>query len=165
MSTSLYQTPGTQAAITITLASLATSSSLTAGQASTVVTPSNWADALVSGVIETGTSPTGGEIDVYVWAQQDDTPNYPDSITGTNAAKSFASANVRDAALVLARTIACDTTSNQAYQVKAFSVAALFSGVLPKRWGIWVTHSSGVNLNSTGANHELVVLPYTWTQA
>lgn len=165
MSTSLYQTPGTQAAITITLASLATSSTLVVGRASTVVSSGNWSDALVSGTIMTGTSPTGGEIDVYVWAQQDDTPTYPDSITGTDAGKTFASTNVRDAALVLARTIGMDTTSNQAYQVKAFSVAALFGGVLPKRWGIFVTHSSGVNLNATGGNHELVYLPYTWTQA
>src|SRR4051794_18799983 len=158
---SVYQTPGTQAAITITLASLATSSSLIAGRASTVVTPSNWADALVSGKIATGTSPTGGGIDVYVWGQENDTPTYPDAITGTDAAKSFASANVRDAALRLAWSTACDTTSNQSYEVKAFGVASLFNGILPKRWGIWVVHSSGVNLNSTGGNHELVVLPYT----
>jgi hypothetical protein len=165
MSTSLYQTPGTQAAITITLASLATSATLVVGRASTVVSSGNWSDALVSGKITTGTSPTGGEIDVYVWAQEDDTPTYPDSITGTDAAKTFASTNVRDAALVLARVIGMDTTSNQQYEIKAFSVASLFGGVLPKRWGIFVTHSSGVNLNATGGNHEIVYLPQTWTNA
>lgn len=162
---SVYQTPGTQAAITLTPASLATSSSLIAGRASTVVTSGNWSDVLVSGRIMTGTSPTGGEIDVYVYAQENDTPTYPDSISGTDANKSFASANVRDAAVVLARSMACDTTNNQSYEVKAFSVAALFGGVLPKRWGVWVVHSSGVNLNATGGNHEMVYLPYTNTIA
>lgn len=160
---SIYQTPGTQATITITLASLATSASLIVGRGSTVVSSGNWADALVSGKIETGTSPTGGEIDVYVYAQENDTPTYPDGITGSDAAKTFASANVRDAAIVLARSMACDTTSNQSYEVKAFSVASYFGGVLPKRWGIFVTHSSGVNLNSTGGNHELVYLPTVFT--
>jgi hypothetical protein len=119
---SIYQTSGTQATITLTLASLATSSGLTTGRASTVVASGNWIDALVSGKIMTGTSPTGGEIDVYVWAQENDTPTYPDAITGSDAGKSFASANVRDGAVVLARTIACDTTSNQSYEIKAFSV-------------------------------------------
>jgi hypothetical protein len=46
---SIYYTPGTQATITLTLASLATSSGLTTGRASTVVTSGNWIDALVSG--------------------------------------------------------------------------------------------------------------------
>lgn len=160
---SIYQTPGTQASITITLASLATSASLVVGRASTVVASGNWADALVSGKIMTGTSPTGGEIDVYVYAQENDTPTYPDGITGSDAGKTFASANVRDSAVVLARSMACDTTNNQSYEVKAFSVASLFGGVLPKRWGVFVTHSSGVALNATGGNHEIVYLPYSVT--
>lgn len=158
-----YYTPGTQAAVTITLASLATSSTLLVGRASTVVTSGNWIDAVVSGVITVGTTPTTAtEIRVYVYAQRNDTPTYPDGITGSDAAKTFSTAATRDASLFLAKVLGVDaTTSNEDrdFEFSLFEVC----GFLPKRWGVFVTHSTGVNLNSTGGNHEIVYLPYTQT--
>lgn len=157
-----YLVPGTQASVTITLAGLTSSASLLAGQASTAVTSGNWADAVVSGVITVGTSPASStEIRVYVYAQRNDTPTYPDGITGTDASKTFATAGTRDASLFLAKVLGVDaTTSNEDrdFEFSLFQVC----GFLPKKWGVWVTQSTTVNLNGTGGNHEIVYLPYTW---
>ena len=53
----------------------------------------------------------------------------------------------------LAAVIANDTTSDQVYWVAPFSVAALFGGTMPQRWGLFISHSSAVNSNSTAGNH------------
>lgn len=160
---SSYYTPGTQASITITLASLASSSTLLVGRASTAVTSGNWIDAVVSGVITVGTTPTTNtEIRVYVYAQRNDTPTYPDGITGTDAAKTFATAGTRDASLFLAKRLTVDATTSNEDRDFEFSLVEV-CGFLPKRWGVFVTHSTGVNLNATGSNHEIVYLPYTIT--
>lgn len=146
-------------ALALTLASLASDSTLLAGRASTAVdnTGNNDTDALLSGLITTGTSPTGGAIEVWAWASRKNvtvTPTYPDSITGTDAAKTMTSANVKFSALRLVTSISVDTTSNRGYDFAPASIAALF-GNLPPFWGIFVTHSSGVALNATAGNHEM----------
>lgn len=164
----IYQTPGTQASLTITLASLATSSTLLVGRASTAVTSGNWSDVVVSGHITYGTTPTiGTEGRVYVYAQRNDSayPSYGTggAISGTDAAVTFTSAGIRDNALFLARVMGIDaTTSDNPYSFRPFSLVEV-CGFLPKRWGVFFTHASAVNLNSTGGNHEMVYLPYTWT--
>lgn len=149
----LYGSPAT---ITISPASLATSSSRVAGRESTAVDNSSnrYADALVSGKVTTGTSPTGGQIDVWVYGQHDDTPTYMDVLDGTDSAETFNDENSRNSAMKLAAVVVPDTTSDQTYWIAPFSVAALFGGVLPKRWGLFIAHSTGVNLNATAGNHE-----------
>ena len=170
-----YQVPGTQGTITISLApsgtGLATSSGLVAGRASAAVTSGNWADAVVSGTIMLGTTPTSStEIRVYVYAQRNDTPTYPaygtgGSISGADEAITFSSAAVRDSALFLAQVIGVDaTTSNNPMTVKGFSLFQV-CGFVPKKWGLFVTHSTVAALNGTGSNHEFVYMPYTWGSA
>lgn len=144
------------AALTITLASLASSSTLVAGRESTAVdnTTNKYLDYLLAGKIRAGTSPTDArEIRVYVYGSQNDTPLYPDTIDGTDSDETITSAGVRDAGLKLAAVIATNNTSDRDYFFGPISVAALFGGTLPKFWGVWITHSTGVNLNSTGGNH------------
>lgn len=144
------------ATITISPASLATSSTRVAGRESTAVDNSTnlYLDALVSGKITTGTSPTGGFIDIWVYASHDETPTYMDVLDGTDSAETFNDENSRNSAMKLGAVIAPDTTSDQVYWVAPFSVAALFGGVLPRFWGLFIAHSTGVNLNSTAGNHE-----------
>lgn len=155
-----YHSTTDSADLTITLASLATSSSLLAGRESTVVdnTSNKYLDALVSGQITTGTSPTNNTtIAVYVYAPVDlnsSTFVYPvataTALTGADAAATF-EATQRDQ-LKLGATITVNNTSDRKYSF-VFSVAALFGGVMPLKWGVWVTHSTGVNLNATAGNH------------
>ena len=134
---------------------LASDATLLAGRASTAVdnTTNLDLDHLVSGVIRTGTSPTvSTTIEVWAYAPSSvasGTPTYPDSITGTDANKTMTSANVKQASLAWLATITVDATSNRDYFIKPTSVAALFGGVLPPFWGLFVVHNTGVALNGT----------------
>jgi len=145
------------AALTITLASLATSATLVAGRESTAVdnTTNLYLDYMLAGKITTGTSPTTAkEIRVYVYALVEDA-TYPDVFDGTDSDETVTSTGIRDAALRLAAVIPTTADSDRTYWFGPVSVAALFGGVLPKKWGVFVTHSTGVNLNSTGGNHAI----------
>jgi len=162
VTTTTYSSITDSTAITITLASLATSATQVAGRESTVVdnTSNLFMDAEVSGQITTGTSPTGGTISVYVYAPTkvvSSTFSYPiattTALTAADAAATF-EAEQRNQ-LRLGAVIAPNTTSSRAYSVLPFSVAALFGGVMPLKWGLWVSHNTGVNLHATAANHWL----------
>lgn len=152
---------GASAALTITLASLATSTSRTTGRESTAVTTGDPViDYLIGGKITTGTTPTvGKQIDVWVYASQNDTPDYPGVLDGTDSDETIVSENFRNAALRLAASIIVDNTSDRTYHFAPFSLAALFGGVLPKAWGVFVAHDTAVNLNSTGSNHAIEYTP------
>jgi hypothetical protein len=143
------------ATITISPASLGSSATRVDGRESTAVdnTSNLFLDCLVSGKVTTGTSPTAGkQIDIWVYASEDGT-NYPDVFDGTDSAETVTSENVRNSALRLAATIIIDSTSDRAYYVAPFSIAALYGGTVPRKWGLFITHDTGVNLNSTAGNH------------
>jgi hypothetical protein len=73
---------------------------------------------------------------------------------GTKSAETITSAGVGRGYLKLGAVIDVDaTTSDRPYDVAPFSVAALFGGALPRKVGIFITHNTGVNSNSTGSNH------------
>lgn len=148
-------------ALTITLASLATSSTLLGGRESTAIvnTTNLDLDHLLSGKIRTGTSPTVSKtIEVWVYAPikvASGTPTYPDVLDGTDSDETLTSANVKNSAMRLAHSISVDATSDRDYFIPPTSIAALFGGSLPTHWGVFVTHDTAVNLNATGGNHEL----------
>lgn len=146
-------------AVTIGLHStpLASSSSFTTGRESSVIdnTTNKYVDALLAGQITVGTTPTvNTQINVYVFAPLDDTPTYPDVMDGTDSDETLTSAGVGQGFLKLAAVLSVDsTTSNRSYAFGPVSVAQLFGGVLPPRWGVFVSHNTGVALNSTSGNH------------
>jgi hypothetical protein len=154
-------------AITISLASLATSSSWVAGRESTVVdnTTNCDLDHMVGGTIMTGTSPTVStyiEVWAYAsWKTASGTPSYPDVFDGTDSAETVTSANVKNSCLRMIASITVDSTSDRPYYFGPVSIAQLF-GSMPKFWGVFVTHNTGVNLNSTAGNH---VIEYERIQA
>jgi len=152
--TTTYDSTTDTTALTITLASLATSSSLLVGRESTAISNvSNlYVDALVSGQITTGTSPTAGTIEVWAYGiikHVASTPTYPSPVTGTDAAITFvAETKLRQ----LIAAIPTNATSNTAYSIPPTSIASLF-GVLPIKWGVAVIHNTAVNLHATAGNH------------
>ena len=156
-----YSSTTDTTAITITLASLPTSSTMVAGRESTVVdnTTNKYLDYLVRGQITTGTSPTTGKtVAVYVYAPlkvASSTATYPKAgstaLTGADAAATF-DAEQRSGALIFAGAASINSTSDRAYSF-AFSIASLFGGFVPLKWGLWVTHDTGQNLNATAGNH------------
>jgi len=156
--TTTYNSTTDTTALTITLASLATSSTLLVGRESTAISNASdlYLDALVSGQIMTGTSPTAGQIEVYVYGYTkivSSTPTYPNPCTGSDAAITLtAETKMR---LYLADSMTTNATSNVAYGIKPFGVAQFFGNILPARWGIVVVHNTAVNLNSTSTNHYI----------
>jgi hypothetical protein len=154
---------GAATAFTMTsMTSLATSATWIAGAESTAVITANPAvDYLVACKITTGTTPVVNTvINVYIYAAQDgDAPTYPDVFDGTDSTESIATTYVRDAVVRYAASVVVDATSNITYWIAPFSVAALYGGVLPKRWGMFVAHNTGVNLHATGSNHILTYTP------
>ena len=143
--------------LTITLASLATDANLLTGRESTVVDNSSnlYLDYLISDKITTGTSPTTAKcIEVWAYAAQNDTPLYPDVFDGTDSAETITNIEIKQVALRLVAVMTTTSTSNIAYYFPPTSIAQLF-GQVPKKWGIFVTHNTGVNLNATGGNHVI----------
>jgi hypothetical protein len=154
---------GSSSELTCTLASLATSATFVAGRESTAVdnTSNKYLDYLLGGRITVGTTPTvNTQIQVWVYANVDDTPTYPDVFDGTDSAETVTSEGIRDGCLKLAATMFVDTTtSDRVYWFGPVSVAALFGGDIPKFFGVFVVHNTGVNFNATGGNHVLSITP------
>ena len=148
--------------ITIGLAStpLASSATFVIGRESSQIdnTTDKYDDAIVEGKVAVGTTPTANtEIQVWVYASFHTsvaTANI-DVLDGTDSDETMVSAGVRGSALKLGARLDVDTnTTGRVYNVAPFSVAELFGGVMPKFWGLFVTHNTGVALNSTAGNHE-----------
>ena len=143
-------------AYTITLASLATSSTLLVGRESTAVENTNDdVDFLVSGVIKLGTSPTVNKT-VQVWAYAPvkivtGTPTYPDVFDGTDSAETITSDAVKYSFLVPLWAARTDATTDLELFMPPTSLLGAF-GYMPEFHGLFVTHDSAVNLNSTEAD-------------
>jgi hypothetical protein len=147
---------GTSTALTNAIASLASSSTFTAGYESDVVdnTTNKYLDYTLEGKITVGTPTLApSEIRLYVVASFDGT-TWPDVFDGTTSAETVTSAGVRDGYAKLAASLNVDaTTSNVAYPFSIGSVAQLFGGNCPAKWLVFTSHNTGANLNSTGGNH------------
>lgn len=144
--------------LTITLASLASSSSLTAGRVATQTDNSTnlYDDYLLSAFIKAGTSPTAGTIEVWVVPETDDTTR-PDGLSATDAAYTATSRDILTAEAALAWSVATDTTTGRTYYMRKTSIAALFGGVCPRKFSVFVVHSMVAALDSTGANHQVTI--------
>jgi len=144
--------------ITLSSASLGTSSTFVAGQESTEVdnTTNKYIDALLEGFETVGTTPTvDTEIRVYVWGSHTSLGTTArDVLDGTDSAETITSEGVRDGFMKRVATMRVDsTTTDRKYQYGPISVRDIF-GEVPQYWGVFVTHNTGVNLNSTPGNHE-----------
>lgn len=163
MATTASTVFGTSTAITITIASLAASSTLLVGQNATAVDVSAIAtvpiDIMIGGSIMTGTTPTAGLIQVYASGTEDGS-NYPGSIATTNGAQTLTAET--KGLLRLVANMSTNTTSNQAYTFSPVSLASLFGGVLPRRMNFWLTHSTVAALNATGGNQLLKYTPINY---
>lgn len=153
---------GSSSNLTITLQNLASDSSLLTGRESSLVdnTSDKYIDYLLSGFISVGTTPTANTyIEVWVHGTLDDSYTLVDGLAGTDGAKTLTNVMTKSSGLVLAKTITVTaTTSNVKYPIFPLSVAALFGGKVPKKFGVFVTHSTAVNLRNT-TDHQITVTP------
>lgn len=131
---------------------LASSTTFVAGWESGVIT--NAAnDVLLAGRFKANnTAPTAGQIQVWVGAALNDTPDYPDGFDGTSSAETLLTADIRNSILALGAVMVTDTTANRIYEFKPVSIATLFGGVMPQKWFVFVTHSMVQALNTTASS-------------
>ena len=141
-----------EAAITLTLTSLADG----AWRQSAVVNNTTLlhVDALVGGSVQTGTLTAGGSIDFYCYAQYADGPDYTGGASGSDAA--YTADGEELLFKFLGSIITDDTDDNRDMEFGPWPVAPLFGGNLPQRWGLVVENNTGVALNATGTNNEVV---------
>lgn len=155
-----YASTTDSVAIPITLAGLATSASLVGGRQSTVVTnvTNKYLDALVTGQITTGTTPTvNTTLAVYLYVPLSVAASafvYPlagaTALGEADAAATF-DAEQRSGGLIFAQSATINATSDRAYSF-SFSVAEV-AGYMPLKWGLFVTHNTVAALNATAGNH------------
>ena len=143
--------------ITMDLANLASSATWVAGRESTEVdnTSNKFVDALVQGSISVGTTPTANTvINVFVYASDTSLATTPlDVIDGVDSAETITNTGVLYSMFRLGAAInVLQTTSDIAYPIAPFSIAQLFGGVMPKYWGLFVAHNTGVNLRNNAVN-------------
>lgn len=149
---------GTATAITMTLASLA-SSTTDAGRISTAVDNSSVdaLDFIVGGKVTTGTSPTvNKQIEVWFAGSYDGT-----SFSGGAGATDAAFTPVGTKFLLhLAQIINVSGTSNVTYTWIVPSLLAVFGGNIPTKWSVFITHNTVAALNATAGNHEVKYMAY-----
>lgn len=162
MATVQINYPAAPTTLTISPENVASSASFVAGVESDVIsnTTNLDLDHLISGRWTSGTTPTANT-QVQIWViptRTDDlagSRTYHDVFDGTASAETATSAGVLQGIGRLAAVLNVDTnTSNREYGCAAFSVAALFGGVLPPSYVLFITHNTGVNSNSTAGNHS-----------
>lgn len=139
------------AAITLTLTSLTSSSTFVAGRESTAVAnSSNYLDYEITGLFVSGTTPTApAEARLYAIRAIEDTPTWPDSFTGSDANKTITNVNIL-ASLPLIWSGTASTSNNVTYPiVNAMTLSQCF-GVVPKNWLLWFVHAHTAALHSSG---------------
>lgn len=147
-------------ALTISLASLASSSTWVGGCESSEIdnTTNKYTDVQVQGKIRVGTTPTASTfIKVYAWGSDTSLATTAlDVLDGTDSAETITSVGVRDSMLKQIAAMSVDaTTSDRDYYFGCDSLRRFFGGNMPRFWGLFVAHNTGVNLNSTGGNHVI----------
>ena len=149
----------TSTALTITLNSLATST--TVGRQATVVDNSSnlYVDVLVTVIISTSASALGSSksVSVYVSGSEDGTNfDQDDGAMGASDAGYTINSptNLRLAAVINA------PTSSKVYN-KIFSVANLFGGVMPRKWTIVVCNDTNQSLLGSGNSASYTGITYT----
>lgn len=146
-------------AITMNLASLASSGTFVAGRESNEIdnTTNKYMDALVSGSITVGTTPTANTtIAVYVWGSSVSLATTPiDVLDGVDSAETLTNAGILSALKWGASITVPAATSSVAYPILPFSVASKFGGVMPKFWGLYVAHSTVAALSASGNTNSL----------
>ncbi len=151
-------------AVTIGLGSLAASATFVVGRESTAIDNSGnkYDDYMLAGHIKGGTTPTAGETRIYAVGMQDDSV-WPDAFTGSDSNRTVTTADILDSVCKLGARFVNDTTTGRVYPFGPFSVAALFGGVVPRKFLVYIAHSMVNALDATGSNHVIAITPVTFS--
>lgn len=135
------------------LNSLASDSSLLAGASALAV--DNGASSVpleiaISGVIKNNsTAPDANDCDIYTYAALDDVPTYPDTMDGTDSAKTVTTYKILNSGFKLLKALQISATGSQINPIAPVALSTLY-GVMPRYWSIWVVHNCTQALNASG---------------
>lgn len=116
-------------------------------------------DYLLAGKISAGSSPTNDtRIQICVVGIMEDS-TWPDVFDGTASAETVTSAKIKNSICKIVADITIDGTTNQAYPFGPVSVAKAFDGTLPKKFVVFVTHNTGVNLRNSSPDQAIYITP------
>lgn len=151
MATAFKMSYTTGGSVTCTLASLA--SSATAGRESTVVDNSTNLDLdahlYARFKPQSGTPANDKGVYVYGYGLADAVPNYPDNLTGADAAATPTSeANLTLLSFV---NIATSATAGGRF----VGSLAMILGGMPIKWGLFIRNYCGFALSATAGDHQL----------
>jgi hypothetical protein len=139
-------------ALTVTnLHSIATSSSWVAGWESAAIDNSAnlYEDYRITAQIKVASAGlAAGEIRLYLVAEYDDS-TWPDVFDGTESVETVTDTEVRDAICKMLAMSVTDTTASRVYWLSCPSVAQIV-GTIPRKFVLFITHSSGANLAASG---------------
>ena len=146
---------GTSTAITCSLAPGGTglASSATVGRCSTAVdnTTNLFDDAIVTVSIKTGSGSMANDkaVYIYVYGSEDGT-NYEEEESNSPATDGSYTIN---APTIFRGPIVIPVLTAAKIYTKVFTVANMFGGVMPRKWGIIIINFTGQALDTTEANH------------
>jgi hypothetical protein len=153
------------AAPTMTLASLAASSSLLAGRESTAIDNGasvKYLDYLFAGNYRAAASNNqAGSIYTCVVGARDDAPTWPDVFDGTDSAETVSKQGIFDQVCKFLSSIAADNTASQTWYWGPASLASCFSGFVPDQFIIFVTHNIQTSANVWSATEGDHAVKYT----
>lgn len=135
---------GGSTSITCTLNNLASG----IAQQSTLVdnTSDLFLDALVRVTVNVATVNNPKQVLVYAYGSEDGS-TFPDTVTASDSIITLESPTVLQLAAIIPTP-----TSAKAYESDAFSIGRLYGGILPRKWGIVVSNTSGATLSSSGSS-------------
>lgn len=148
----------TSATLTASLASLASDTNLLTGIESSVIdnTTDGYDDYMISGKVTVGTTPTTAK-QIEIWAVAWDGTAWPDVFDGTSSSETITSAEIKTNICKAVAILPTVATSNRTYFFTGVSLKTVFSGTVPSKVVLFVTHNTGVALDATASNHELRV--------
>lgn len=157
---------GASAAPTMTLASLAASSTLLGGRESTAVdngASNKYLDYLVAGHFRAGAANNqAGSILVTVVGARSDTPAWPDVFDGTDSAETVSKQGIFDQVCKILAAITADNTASATWSFGPDSLASLFGGFVPDQFVYFVTHNIQTTTNvwsATEGDHTIIHTP------
>lgn len=149
--------------LSITLTSLASSSSLTVGRCSAAYSNATNKDDFLIANLKTrsgSTAPTaGGTIEIWAIMQRAD-GTWPEifttSYTGADAGFTIQSRDILFGAAVMIGSVTNDATASRDYVIRGRELSQLF-GAVPQNVAFFVTQSTGQNLSATAGDHVLTI--------
>jgi hypothetical protein len=148
---------GTSAALTCDVSSLASDTDLLQGIESATVdnTTDGYDDYLISGSVTVASSGLTTARLIEVFAVAWDGSSWPDVFDGTTGAETITSEEIRNSICKPIAIMSTTATASRVYHFSGVSARQAFGGVLPSKFVLFVTQSTGAALAASGHSFRI----------